>query len=50
MKSTEYRHRRYEQRKKECGSKTQEFHARQQARLEEMLAINEAVQVRSGWA
>jgi len=37
----------YEQRKKECGSKTQEFHARQQARLEEMLAINEAVQVLS---
>jgi len=37
----------YETRKKECGSKTQEFHARQQARLEEMLAINEAVQVLS---
>lgn len=37
----------YQQRKKECETKTQEFHARQQARLEEMLAINEATQVMS---
>jgi septal ring factor EnvC (AmiA/AmiB activator) len=32
-------------RKAECETKTQQFHARQQARLEEQLAINEAVAV-----
>jgi len=33
----------YEARKKQCETKTKEFHDRQQSRLEEMLAINEAV-------
>lgn len=37
----------YQERKHECETKTQEFHDRQQARLEEMLAINEATQVLS---
>merc|ERR550537_489759 len=37
----------YENRKKQCETKTKEFHARQQSRLEEQLAINEAVSVLS---
>merc|ERR1719460_801750 len=37
----------FENRKRQCETKTKEFHARQQARLEEMLAINEAVSVLS---
>merc|ERR550537_736465 len=37
----------YENRKKQCETKTKEFHDRQQTRLEEMLAINEAVSVLS---
>jgi DNA repair exonuclease SbcCD ATPase subunit len=37
----------YEARKKQCETKTKEFHDRQQSRLEEMLAINEAVSVLS---
>jgi hypothetical protein len=37
----------FEARKKQCETKTKEFHARQQARLEEQLAINEAVSVLS---
>merc|ERR1719199_351765 len=38
----------YEARKKQCETKTKEFHDRQQSRLEEMLAINEAVSALSG--
>merc|ERR550537_944447 len=37
----------YENRKKQCETKTKEFHDRQQSRLEEMPAINEAVSVLS---
>merc|ERR1719199_1893435 len=37
----------FEDRKKQCETKTKEFHDRQQSRLEEMLAINEAVSVLS---
>merc|ERR1719326_680634 len=37
----------FDNRKKQCETATKQFHARQQSRLEEMLAINEAVSVLS---